>query len=48
MEIGKRISKLEKFFGVKKPKNMNPLEWLDRLYEMELAWEENHQQPFPI
>lgn len=46
--IGERISKLEKFFGVKKPKAMNPLEWLDELYEMELAWEEQHQQAFPI
>lgn len=48
MEIGKRIAKLEKFFGTKKPKNMTILEWLDELYEMEMAWEEEHQQPFPI
>lgn len=48
MEIGKRIAKLEKFFGVKKPKGMNTLEWLDKLYEMEMAWEEEHQQPFPV
>ena len=46
--IGKRIVKLEKFFGVKKPKNMNPVEWLDKLYEMEMEWEEEHQKPFPI
>lgn len=46
--IGNRIAQLEKFFGVKKPKNKNPLEWLDDLYEMELAWEEEHQMPFPI
>lgn len=31
--IGERIAKLEKFFGVKKPKNMNPVEWLEKLYE---------------
>jgi hypothetical protein len=48
MMIGDRIAKLEKFFGVKKPKNMNPLEWLDELYEMEQAWEEEHQMPFPV
>lgn len=46
--IGDRIIKLEKFFGVKKPKNMNALEWFDKLYEMELAWEEEHQRTFPI
>lgn len=46
--LGKRIKKLEKFFGVKKPKNMNPIEWMDELYEMELAWEEENQRPFPI
>ena len=45
--IGERIAKLEKFFGVKKPQDLNPLEWLDVLYEMELDWEEEHQQPFP-
>lgn len=48
MGIGKRIAKLEKFFGVKKPKDMNPLQWLDVLYEMEMAWEEDHQQSFPF
>lgn len=46
--MGERIRKLEKFFGVRKPKNMNPVQWLDRLYEMELDWEKTHQQPFPI
>lgn len=46
--ISDRIAKLEKFFGVKKPKDMNPLEWLDKLYEMELEWEEEHQTSFPI
>lgn len=46
--IGNRIAKLEKFFGMKKPKNMKPLEWLDELYEMEQAWEEEHQMPFPV
>lgn len=46
--IGDRIVKLEKFFGVKKPKNMNILEWFEILYEKEMAWEEEHQQPFPF
>jgi hypothetical protein len=46
--IGGRIKKLEKFFEVKKPKNMNTLEWLDKLYEMQLEWEEEHQEEFPI
>lgn len=46
--IGARIAKLEKFFGVKKQKNMDPMTWLEKLYEMELEWEEEHQQPFPI
>lgn len=46
--IGNRIAILEEFFGVKKPRNMNPLEWLDRLYGMELEWEEDHQQTFPV
>lgn len=46
--IGKRIRKLERFFGVKKPKKMNEIEWLDKLYEMEQAWEEEHQREFPI
>ena len=39
---GARITKLEKFFGVKKPKDMNPLTWLEALYEMEQQWEEEH------
>lgn len=34
--IGDRIEKLEKFFGVKKPKELNAFEWLDKLYEMVL------------
>lgn len=46
--LGGRIRKLEKFFGVKKPKNMNEIEWMDKLYEMEMNWEEEHQQEFPI
>jgi hypothetical protein len=33
--IGERIKKLEKFFGVKKPKELNEVEWLDKLYELE-------------
>lgn len=46
--IGKRIRKLEKFFGVKKPSNLNQIEWMDKLYEMEQAWEEEHQESFPV
>lgn len=46
--IGDRIAKLEKFFKVRKPKNLNVIEWLDILYEMELQWEEDHQKQFPI
>lgn len=46
--IGARIIKLEKFFGVKKPKELNVIEWTDMLYEMTIAWEEEHQEPFPV
>ena len=45
---GARVAKLEKFFGVKKPNYMNVLEWIERLYEMELEWEEEHQKAFPV
>lgn len=40
--IGERIQKLEKFFGVKKPKGLNEFSWLEKLYEMEQEWEEEH------
>ncbi|WP_411337241.1 hypothetical protein [Ruminococcus gauvreauii] len=46
--IGDRIITLEKFFKVRKPKDLNPLEWIEKLYEMEMEWEEEHQQPFPV
>lgn len=46
--IGERIVKLEKFFGVKKPKDLNELEWLEKLYEMEATWEEEHGREFPL
>lgn len=46
--IGERIAKLEKFFGVKKPQGLNPVEWLEKLYDMEMEWEEEHQQEFPV
>ena len=46
--IGDRIAVLEKFFNVKKPKNMNPVEWMDKLYEMEMEWEEENQREFPL
>lgn len=47
-EIGKRIIKLEKFFKVKKPKELNWLEWSEKLHEMTLEWEEDNQKEFPI
>ena len=46
--IGNRIAALEKFFKVRKPKELNPIEWIEKLYEMETEWEEEHQQPFPV
>ena len=46
--IGERIVALEKFFNVKKPKDMNELDWLEKLHEMELDWEEQNQKEFPI
>lgn len=46
--IGTRIEKLEKFFGVKKPKQINEIEWLEKLHEMELKWEDDNQKEFPI
>lgn len=46
--IGERIEKLEKFFGVKKSKDLTPVEWLEKLYEMEMEWEEENQKEFPI
>jgi hypothetical protein len=46
--IGNRIKKLERFFGVKQPKGMSVLEWFEKLYDMEMAWEEEHQQAFPF
>lgn len=45
---GARIRKLEKFFDVKKPKELNELEWIEKLYEMELEWEDEHGEPFPV
>lgn len=46
--IGERIEKLEKFFGAKKPKELNEVEWLDKLYEMEQEWEEENEKEFPL
>jgi hypothetical protein len=46
--IGDRIIKLEKFFKVRKPKNLNVIEWFEKLYEMEQDWEEENQQEFPF
>lgn len=46
--IGERIVKLEKFFGLKKPRELNEIEWLDRLQEIIIEWEEENQKEFPI
>lgn len=46
--IGDRIAVLEKFFKVRKPKNLDPVDWLDKLYEMEMEWEDAHQKSFPV
>ncbi|WP_313069849.1 hypothetical protein [Lacrimispora sp.] len=46
--IGDRTAKLEKFFKVSKPKDLNEIEWLEKLYEKEQEWEEDHQKAFPI
>jgi hypothetical protein len=46
--IGDRIARLERFFKVRKPKNLNSIQWLDKLYEMELQWEDDHQEQFPM
>lgn len=45
---GARIRKIEKFLGVKKPTDMNVAQWLEKLYELEMDWEEEHGQQFPI
>lgn len=45
--IGERIAKLEKFFKVRKPKELNVIEWSEQLYEMVLEWEEENQREFP-
>lgn len=44
----KRIRKLEKFLGVKQPKGMDILDWMDKLNDMEMEWEDEHQQEFPL
>jgi len=46
--LGERIIKLEKFFNVKKPKELNALEWAEELHEMELKWEEENKMEFPL
>ena len=46
--LGSRIRKLEKFFGIKRPKELNENEWTEKLYEMELEWEDEHGEPFPL
>ena len=46
--IAKRMIRLEKFFGTKKPKEMNYIQWSEKLYEMQLDWEEENQKEFPI
>ena len=46
--IGYRICRLERFFKVNKPKDMNYIDWSEELYKMCIEWEEEHQQEFPI
>lgn len=46
--IGDRVVKLEKFFEIKKPKEINYIEWLEELYNMQLEWEEKNQREFQI
>lgn len=46
--IGERIVVLEKFFKVKKPKHIDTVEWIEKLYEMEIEWEDVHQKSFPV
>ena len=45
---GARIVKLEKFFKVRKAKDLNELQWLERLHEMALEWEEENGMEFPL
>lgn len=44
----KRIFKLEKFFNVKKPKELSWIAWDERLFEMQEEWEEENDQEFPF
>lgn len=46
--LAKRTFKLENFFNVKKPKELNQLEWEDKLYELQQDWEEENQKEFPF
>lgn len=46
--IGDRVVKLEQFFEIKKPNEINYIEWLEELYNMQLEWEEKNQREFPI
>lgn len=46
--IGGRIRKLEQFFNVRRPRELNELEWIERLHEMEQEWEEEHGEEFPL
>ena len=43
-----KIKKYEKFFGVKKPRNINKAEWLYSLCEMVGTWEDTHRKEFPV
>lgn len=46
--LAKRTLKLEKFFNVRKPKELNQIEWEDKLYELQQDWEEENQKEFPF
>ena len=48
-----RIAKVEKFlrkegYEAKRRKDENPIEYLERLHEIEMQWEEDNQQEFPV
>jgi len=46
--IVRRTFRLEKFFNLKKPKELNWIEWGEKLYELQQDWEEKNQKEFPF
>lgn len=46
--IIKRIFKVEKFFSLKKPKEMNYIQWGEKLFELQQEWEEENHEEFPF